>query len=1139
MSISSRQNSRDADFQSYDFETLRKSMIDYIRLYYPEDFNDFIESSEYIALIDLIAFLGQSLAFRTDLNARENFLDTAERRDSILKLARLVSYSPKRCTPASGILKINSISSSERIVDSSGNDLSSTLISWNDVTNDNWQEQFTLILNAALLNSQVVGKSGNSQVINGVKTDEYTINIPTTTSPVFTFTTTVNGKSEDFEVTSPSTVGQPYVYEVEPKATSKFNILYRGDNQGNGSVNTGFFLYFKQGVMKSQDFTLSEALPNRVVGVNVSDINQTDIWVYALDNDLKETTLWKQTPAITGVNVIYNKSVERNLYQVLSKMDDQIDLVFGDGSFSNVPHGPYRIYYRVSNNLTYKITPDEMQNVAITMPYVSRKGTAESLTIRASLQYTVTNATANEPIDDIRLRAPQQYYTQGRMITGEDYNIIPYTTFSNVMKVKAVNRTSSGISRYLDVGDVTGKYSGTNIFGQDGYLYKENITNSMTFSFLTTSNVQQIVQEDLTKILNTRELQHFHYANFTRYQIPDTVWNLSSKNTNLSTGYFYKWGTNSVGETVKIVSQLGYVTTAQAKYIKVGAIIKFAAPEGYYFNSQNKIVPGVVRFEGDKLFLYSSVMQIAGDGTVGGLGNFANGTGPVTLTQTIPDGALVREVIPVFKNSIPHALTKIAAAKVIAKNNFALRYDLFTLEWTLVEEKDINLTHPFSLETFGNDQPTNNGDITGQSKDASWLIRFEYTQNVGYTIYWRGLNYFFESKLETKFYFDEKVKVYDSKTSTVIRDLIKVLKVNPQPDSSSPMGIDYSWYIFKNVIDKDGYSNQNKVLITFTDNNADGIPDNPDVFDIIVNPQTNQSRKLVYFKNEISYDSFIVQVPLNMADIVSDYATKTEITSNLPLYLTGQLFYAVSEDKFYALTILPNTYMLTEEPAYVAKIGRENLYFQYRHNSPGYRRIDPSPNNIVDLFLLVKAYASDYQNWIRDTTNTLVEPEPPTTEQLKLEYSSLENYKAISDSIIFNSAKFKPLFGEKSAVTLQATFKVVKNVTMNVSDNDIKSSVIDAVNKYFEIDNWDFGETFYFSELSAYLHSTLSPNVSSIIIVPKDPTAMFGNLYQINAEANEILVSSATVDNVEIISAITAAQISTNFAGLNNTSTPR
>ena len=56
------QSFRNADFQSYDFENLRRTMIDYIRQNYPEDYNDYIESSEYLALIDVIAFLGQSLS---------------------------------------------------------------------------------------------------------------------------------------------------------------------------------------------------------------------------------------------------------------------------------------------------------------------------------------------------------------------------------------------------------------------------------------------------------------------------------------------------------------------------------------------------------------------------------------------------------------------------------------------------------------------------------------------------------------------------------------------------------------------------------------------------------------------------------------------------------------------------------------------------------------------------------------------------------------------------------------------------------------------------------------------------------------------------------------------------------------------
>ena len=62
-----------ADFKSYDFETLRRTMVAYLRENYPDDFNDFVESSEYVALIDLIAYIAQSLSFRVDLNARENF----------------------------------------------------------------------------------------------------------------------------------------------------------------------------------------------------------------------------------------------------------------------------------------------------------------------------------------------------------------------------------------------------------------------------------------------------------------------------------------------------------------------------------------------------------------------------------------------------------------------------------------------------------------------------------------------------------------------------------------------------------------------------------------------------------------------------------------------------------------------------------------------------------------------------------------------------------------------------------------------------------------------------------------------------------------------------------------------------------
>ena len=44
-----------ANFQAYDYTTIRSTMVDYVRAKYPENYNDWIESSEFVALLDLIA----------------------------------------------------------------------------------------------------------------------------------------------------------------------------------------------------------------------------------------------------------------------------------------------------------------------------------------------------------------------------------------------------------------------------------------------------------------------------------------------------------------------------------------------------------------------------------------------------------------------------------------------------------------------------------------------------------------------------------------------------------------------------------------------------------------------------------------------------------------------------------------------------------------------------------------------------------------------------------------------------------------------------------------------------------------------------------------------------------------------------
>jgi hypothetical protein len=1156
------QSFQNADFQSYDFDTLRKSMIDYLRNYYPEDFNDFLESAEYVALIDLIAFMGQSLAFRTDLNARENFIDTAERRDSVLKLARLVNYVPKRNISASGLLRIDAITTTENLQDSNSINLANLAVNWNDNANPNWLEQFNIILNAAMVNSQRVGRSGNTNTIGGVTTDEYSFSILPNILPVYRYDASIENNSMRFELCSATTAGESYIYEKDPKPSSIFNLLYRNDNLGNDSTNTGWFLYFKQGELRSLDFTIDQNLPNRVISINADNVNNSDVWLYELDATGNTIRIWQKTDTVSGVNVTYNTSTNRYIYQVNTRANDQIDLVFGDGAFANLPQGIFRLYYRVSNGLQYKVAPSEMTNVLVPISYVGRTGRSETMTLRASLYYTVNNATTRETLAEIKQKAPQQYYTQNRMITGEDYNTLPFTKFNSILKIKSTNRASSGISRYLDTIDVTGKYSSTNVFAEDGVLYRDETVESVDFNPATNGDIVGQLNEVLNNTLlsvNQVPFAQFSYAKQRRFTTADldvngaeivVVWQEMTTSTNQTTGFFAlassylqtldtTTGQQRAGELATPAVKVGTASSNSMRYVKPGSIVRLKAgpnASSYYFDSNNTIKEGAPQRSGDRKYIYATVVNVLEDGAGFAL-NSLTSEGPITLNAYVPTGAYVDQIIPKLSNIIPTDVLRTAVTLINGKKNFGLRYDQILQKWALIQPQDLKLSQTNSslLSTAGVNAEYSDsyaGDANSSSLDSSWIMSF-VSGIYGYKIYYRQINYIFESVRETKFYFDPKVRVYDSKTGTTLTDQIKVLRSNSVPDSNSSLYEDKTYFIYKMIVDPDGRENNNKILVRFADTNRDGVPDNPDVFEELVNPANNTLRnKYVFFEKTYNNNNYVQYTPLATSSVSVAYGYLNEIVAAYNLYGNGQIFYAYGENLFYRLTVITVNGLTersltssTNGETFLWAYGRRDLYFQYRHAAPANRRIDPAPNNIIDIYVLTKSYADSYQSWIRDTTGTLVQPYADSTESLQLAYGELEKFKTISDTIIYNPARFKPVFGSKADSALQATFKVIKNPASNLSDNEIKTLVIGAVNNYFDIANWDFGEIFYFSELSAYLHTTLVPKINSIIVVPNATNQSFGNLYQINSEPDEIIISCATVDNVQIISAITAAQL--------------
>lgn len=1180
------QSFKNADFQSYDFENLRRTMIDYLRTNYPEDFNDYIESSEYLALIDLIAFLGQSIAFRSDLNARDNFLELAERREAVLRLARTISYNAKRNNAAKGLLKVSTIYTTEDVIDSNGRNLAGQYITWNDSSNDNWYDQFIKVINAAFSTTQQFGKPADKATIYSIPTEQYRFESVGLGVPVFSFTKTVSGRAMNFEITSTTFKDQNYIYEEAPQNGNTMACIYRDDGKGSGSANTGFFFNFVQGSLNQGLFTINQPSSNESVDIDANNINNSDVWLYKLDTTGAEILPnWTSVSNFEANNVIYNslnKNI-RDIFAVITRAGDRVSLQFSDGTFGNLPLGNFKTYYRISNGLAYTINPQDIRAVSITIPYTSATGKLENLTLSLNLTTSVSNATETESNDSIKANAPATYYTQNRMITGEDYNISPLTASPQVVKIKSLNRVSSGISRYFDLTDPTGKYSSTMLFADDGVLYNEEYSSTLRFSYLNRTEIEGIIYNKIFNILKLDSLKNFYYSKFIRYITLSlgVVWDNVTSDINTSTG--------AIRDEAGIVRKLGpSYTENDLKYFVAGALVKFEAPEGYYFdtlnnnalklNSTNDVINGAVTS------LWAEIVSVNNDGTGAGTGALSDGTGPVLLNRVVPDDAIITQVIPKWRTVIDSSVITTMVDLIFSNKPFGLRYSAETQTWKIIFESNLDIYTNFSLGK--------QGDSTNKQQDSSWLLLFT-TDNEFYTVKVRNLRYIFESDKQIQFYCDESNKIYDSKTNSIVKDSIDILSINKLPKSINPFTIDQKWDIVSSYLGLDGYTDPKKLVITFSDSDNNGVVDDPELFINIVTPyvekvatgtiSTNsivvntssglvvgmsvagtgigENAKIVSFSNTVvdnqtkiqiilstintatvnnsvsfKLSTYIVQEKYNISAGQEDYRYVTNdnnkvvildtdpgsLVNTIPsVYRTdGQHFYFVDSQvvkKLVGSTLIPTL-------DYKVYFGRDNLKFRYVHSADYESRIDPSVSNIMDIYVLTKTYDINYRQWIAGTLSA--KPLPMGSDELyDLIAPTLNLIKTMSDEIVYHPVSYKILFGDLADEELQASFQVIKNPGQVISDNDVKSRVITAINQFFSLDNWDFGDTFYFTELSTYVMTELTPYIASIIIVPRKVGLNFGNLFEIKSASDELFISGATVDDIEIVSGFTPSSI--------------
>ena len=1058
-----------ANFQAFDYDTIRSAMVDHVRNNYPENYNDWVESAEFVSLLDVVAQFGHNLAYRLDLNARNNFISTSQRQESVYKLAEFLGYQPRRNVPAYGEMKVMSVKTNEAIVGSTGASLGGKDVMYEVSNNVNNLDDFITIVNAVMENSNQYGSPKKSVVINNVTTDFYDLNNTPNqikfdvSGAVLGSATTYNVISSDYDNTTTA------LTEKSPNPVGSVGIYFKNDGKGIKSANTGFFFGVKQGSLFYEDFNIENPIDNISLDIGAENVNSTDVWVQNINATSNVTKEWSKVIDVNS-NVIYNNlaSGQRDIFSVKTREDNKISILFADKTFGNIPKDTIRVWYRTSVNSTYIVRPDDLPNKRVQVNYTGADGNLYTATFGIQLKQPISNASANETLDEIREAAPKNYASQDRMITAQDYNTLLGSATGGVVKIKSINRTFSGHSRYSKFNDPTGTYSNLYLTGKDANVVK--VDKLVSSSPAAGETPESIYENYIKNILDNDEFVNLYYIGFktaftnlkTSHPYPPGaasrfLWNNPSETaTGVLTGYITNAG---------VIARVGAVGTAATDYMKFitpGAMINFTLKDvtsgSFVIGTEYTIATtgsSVTDFtaigaanstigtsftatgigSGNSTATptktkWAKVVDVFAHGlgiestTGSGTGKRADGTGSIILDITIPDNSKINTVYPALSRRFSITERDLILAYIKANRSFTIRYDYENRSWLLDTTPAVfDAAAAGIYPTFGT---TDSAAVPPVTLNDSWVVYFNST-GTSFDIYLRTMRINFVSETVNLGNITNELEL-GTYTRKAKRDKVGLIGV-----SSGSITTIGSYYVY-------GFYNSNNYKLTLIDGNADSRPDNPDVF--------------------------------------------------------------------------------TETSA----MGSSNLNFEWEHITAENQVVDPSFTNVIDVFALTKAYDTEYKNYLNGTV--LIEPLPPTSYELGMKFIGVVEKKAISDTIVFKPVKYKPLFGNHAEQHLQAKFRIIKLYGSNITDSDLKSKTVTAINDFFDSSNWDFGETFYFTELAAYVHKQLAGVLSSFVIVPQGSNSVFGDLFEYTPNSDELIIPDVDADDIDIIENITAANIS-------------
>lgn len=453
----------------------------------------------------------------------------------------------------------------------------------------------------------------------------------------------------------------------------------------------------------------------------------------------------------------------------------------------------------------------------------------------------------------------------------------------------------------------------------------------------------------------------------------------------------------------------------------------------------------------------------------------------VEIDTKIDGEYYVESILPPFIQSLSEDLvadlTDLMEAKTtsnvsnILSTYIGLAYDYLNQKWICIDGQYLNLEDDFDISTINS---------TATESNTAWMCVIKWSPTA-WTFQNRKVDYIFESE--------------DVQFTRPVDDFIDLIQFK---DGSQFEIIDLTTSYNNHI-------NAHSVQIKPFDFK---VSDNPHILEDIQNPNSY----VYYQKVEDNLDSEYVLVDITEVKNIADIPT------------VNKPYYVISQDGYYVKTDI-NSAFRYPDGVFIRFVGSKDNEFTWIHKTTKKVVIDPSPSPIIDMYVLTTEYYNQIISWKQNNYASNLYPAVPTSADLAQMFKFAEDFKMMTDLIVWHPLKLKLLFGSQADSELQAYVKVIPSETSLLSHGEIKQRVLLAIDNFFNIDNWEFGTTFNFPMLSTYIMQQMPYDLVSCVIVPKYSNLKFGNLYQIVFDKNEIPFSVATQQDIQIINAITKDNI--------------